>query len=205
MAEKYPVEAACKATGISRSGYYAHRKKPERATRKGDAELRPKIRQVFDKSRGTYGTPRIRIALAREGKRHGRRRIGRLMREDGLKARNKRQWRRSGTTVTDPALATAPNHLAQVPHPAAPDAFPMIRLPKHVSHPDFRPVLQAAAALDVALGVHGSPGVYLPSGIAEQVDTFILSHIFGHRNQMQMALSACVFEGVNESVRLSAV
>ena len=57
-------------------------------------------------------------------------------------------------------------------------------------------MLAAAVELDVALGVHGSPGVYLPSGVAEQVDTFILSHIFGHRNQMQMALSACVFDGV---------
>ena len=83
-----------------------------------------------------------------------------------------------------------------VPHPAAPDAFPHVRLPKHISHPDFQPLLQAAADLDVAVGVHGSPGVYLPSGIAEQVDTFILSHIFGHRNQMQMALAACVFDGV---------
>jgi predicted TIM-barrel fold metal-dependent hydrolase len=83
-----------------------------------------------------------------------------------------------------------------VPHPAAPEAFPAVRLPKHLSHPDFHPVLQAAADLDVAVGVHGSPGVYLPSGIAEQVDTFILSHIFGHRNQMQMALAACVFDAV---------
>jgi len=38
----------------------------------------------------------------------------------------------------------------------APDAFPMIRLPKHLSHPDFHPLLAAAAELDVALGVHGS-------------------------------------------------
>ena len=83
-----------------------------------------------------------------------------------------------------------------VPHPAAPEAFPRIRLPKHLCHPDFHPVLAAAADLDVAIGVHGSPGVYLPSGIAEQVDTFILSHIFGHRNQMQMALATCVFEGL---------
>jgi len=44
--------------------------------------------------------------------------------------------------------------------------------------------------------VHGSPGVYLPSGVAEQVDSFILSHIFGHRNQMQTALAYCVFDGV---------
>src|SRR5215470_7485175 len=83
-----------------------------------------------------------------------------------------------------------------VPHPAAPEAFPLVRLPKHLSHPDFGPILQAAVDLDVAIGVHGSPGVYLPSGVAEQVDTFILSHIFGHRNQMQMALAACVFDGV---------
>src|SRR5262249_43443582 len=72
-----------------------------------------------------------------------------------------------------------------VPHPAAPEAFPHIRLPKHLCHSDFHPVLEAAAELDAAVGVHGSPGVYLPSGIAEQVDTFILSHIFGHRSQMQ--------------------
>jgi predicted TIM-barrel fold metal-dependent hydrolase len=82
-----------------------------------------------------------------------------------------------------------------VPNPAAPDAFPMVRLPKHVCHRDFDAIFQTAMELDVGVGVHGSPGVYLPSGIAEQVDTFILSHIFGHRNQMQMALAACVFDG----------
>lgn len=121
MAENYPIEATCKATGISRSGYYAHKKKPERSLRKGDQELRPKVRQMFEKSRGTYGTPRIRMELAREGKQHGRRRIGRLMREQGLKARSKRQWRRSGTTVTDPALATSPNYLTQMPRPSGPN------------------------------------------------------------------------------------
>src|SRR5215510_680313 len=42
-----------------------------------------------------------------------------------------------------------------VPHPAAPAAFPDVRLPKHLAHADFRPILEAAVALDVALGVHG--------------------------------------------------
>lgn len=83
-----------------------------------------------------------------------------------------------------------------VPHPDAPDAFPAVRLPKHLAHPDFAPILQTAVDLDVALGVHGSPGVYLATGISDQVDTFVLSHIFGHRNQMQMALATCVFDGV---------
>jgi predicted TIM-barrel fold metal-dependent hydrolase len=83
-----------------------------------------------------------------------------------------------------------------VPHPDALDSFPAVRLPKHVSHADFRPLLQAAVDLDVAVGVHGSPGVYLAGGAADQVDSFILSHIFGHRSQMQMALANCVFNGV---------
>jgi predicted TIM-barrel fold metal-dependent hydrolase len=83
-----------------------------------------------------------------------------------------------------------------VPHPAAPAAFPHVRLPKHLAHPDFDPILAEAERLGVAVGVHGSPGVYLPGGISDQVDTFILSHIFGHRCQMQMALATCVFDGV---------
>jgi uncharacterized protein len=105
-----------------------------------------------------------------------------------------REVRRCVETLGMVAIHVPPS--LPVPHPAAPEAFPFVRLPKHLAHPDFRPVLAVAAELDVALGVHGSPGVYLPSGIAEQVDTFILSHIFGHRNQMQMALATCVFEGV---------
>ena len=84
-----------------------------------------------------------------------------------------------------------------VPHPAAPARVPAWSGCRSTSRiPTSRPILAEAERLDVALGVHGSPGVYLPCGIAEQVDTFILSHIFGHRNQMQMALAACVFDGV---------
>ena len=105
-----------------------------------------------------------------------------------------RELRRAVESLGMVAVHVAPS--LPVPHLAAPEAFPAVRLPKHLSHPDFRPILAAAAELDVAIGVHGSPGVYLPSGIAEQVDTFVLSHIFGHRNQMQMALASCVFDGV---------
>src|SRR5262249_39049757 len=73
--------------------------------------------------------------------------------------------------------------------------FPRIRLPKHLCHPDFHPVLAAAAELDVAVGVPGSPGVYLPSGLSEQGDSFILSRIFRHRKPMHMAPATWAFEG----------
>lgn len=93
-------------------------------------------------------------------------------------------------------VAVPPN--LPVPHPDAPDAFPKIRTCKAISHPDFRPILQAAVDLDIALGIHGSPGSFMMSGIADHMETFVLSHIFVQRNQQQHALARMVFDGAFE-------
>src|SRR5437870_6322024 len=69
-----------------------------------------------------------------------------------------------------------------VPHPAAPDALPMIRLPKHLSHPDFHPLPAAASQLAASLRVHCATGACLPSGIAGAVARFTPSRIFVHRS-----------------------
>src|SRR5262245_55815785 len=95
-----------------------------------------------------------------------------------------------------PAVSIAPN--LPMPHPEAPQAFPQIRAPRHLSDPQFHPLYEAAQALGVAIGVHGSPGVYLCAGASDQVDTFVLAHIFGHRNQQQMAIASLVMDGVLE-------
>lgn len=78
--------------GVSRSGYYAHRRKPEGARRRQDGELRDTIARCFKESRHTYGTPRLRMDLLEEGHRIGRRRIARLMREEGLRPKQKRRF-----------------------------------------------------------------------------------------------------------------
>lgn len=93
-------------------------------------------------------------------------------------------------------VAVAP-HLP-IPHPKAPDAFPDIRTAKALSHPDFRPLLQAAVDLDICLGIHGGPGDYLVGGIADHTETFVLTHIFVQRNQQQMALARMIFDGAFE-------
>src|SRR5204862_2674349 len=98
MAKQYPVDATCDALEASRSGYYAHQRKPQRPRRQADQALKDKIRESHRKSRRTYGTPRIREDLARQGVRCGRKRIGRLMREQGLKAICKRRSRKPRTT-----------------------------------------------------------------------------------------------------------
>jgi predicted TIM-barrel fold metal-dependent hydrolase len=92
--------------------------------------------------------------------------------------------------------AVAPN--LPVPHPDAPAAFPAIRVPKPLSHPDFAPLLAEAEALGVALGVHGAPGVYLAGGSSDQLDSFTLVHVFANRSMQQMALARLLFDGTLE-------
>jgi predicted TIM-barrel fold metal-dependent hydrolase len=93
-------------------------------------------------------------------------------------------------------VAVAPS--LPIPHPKAPDAFPEIRTCKAISHPDFRPILQAAVDLDIALGIHGGPGSYMVGGISDHMETFVLTHIFVQRNQQQLALARMVFDGAFE-------
>lgn len=82
-----------------------------------------------------------------------------------------------------------------VPHPDAPAAFPAIRVPKHLSHADFAPLLAEAERLGVALGVHGAPGLYLAGGTSDQLDSFTLVHVFANRSMQQMALAKLLFDG----------
>ncbi|MGD2184178.1 amidohydrolase family protein [Lusitaniella coriacea] len=94
------------------------------------------------------------------------------------------------------SVSVAP-HLP-VPHPKAPNAFPDIRTCKAISHPDFRPILQAAVDLDIGLGIHGGPGSYLVGGLSDHTETFVLTHIFVQRNQQQLAMARAIFDGAFE-------
>lgn len=86
------MQRICAALGVSRSGYYAHCHKPGGARRRQDAELRGAVAECFKASRQTYGTPRLRMDLRGLGHRVGRRRIARLMREQGLRPKQKRRF-----------------------------------------------------------------------------------------------------------------
>lgn len=85
------------------------------------------------------------------------------------------------------------------PHPAAADRFPEIRVPKHLSHPDFHPLYEEALALDVSIGVHGAPGLQLAGGTSDQLRTFTLVHAFANRSMQQMAMAQLIFDGVLEA------
>ncbi len=120
--------------------------------------------------------------------------VGILPLQDVQEAIN--EMRRCVQELGMPAISISPN--LPVPHPEAPEAFPKIRAPRHLSDPQFYPLYEVAQALGVAIGIHGTPGAYLCAGAADQLDTFALVHIFGHRNQQQMAIAKLVMDGTLE-------
>jgi putative transposase len=61
------------------------------------------IAVVHQESKGRYGAPRVHAQLARDGRRHGRKRVARIMRAAGLHGRAAK--RRKNTTIADPAAA----------------------------------------------------------------------------------------------------
>lgn len=114
------IKLICQTLDVSRAGYYAHRHKPERTRRQQDQTLTPLICQEFAASGKNYGSPRLQIALRRQGHACGKNRVARLMRQAGLRVRQKRQYR-PRTTQSNHGLAIAENWLAKVPAPVRPN------------------------------------------------------------------------------------
>lgn len=120
MHNDYQIDDLCEAFGVSRSGYYAHLRKPEGQRHREDEVLRPKIAAAFQESRQTCGTPRLRAVLAQQGAGVSRERIARIMRELGLQPLQKRAFI-PRTTQVDPAATAAANLLLDRPATTAAD------------------------------------------------------------------------------------
>ena len=119
LRHQYPVGALTDALEVSKSGFHAHCHRLRRPRRQRDAALRPLIAGSFARSRKTYGALRVRADLRDLGERCGKNRIGRLMREQGLRPAQKRRFRPKTTDSRHPHRI-AQNWLAKVPAPERP-------------------------------------------------------------------------------------
>jgi len=108
----YPVRMLCRLLAVSRAGFYAWKRSGPSAREREDVQLGVEVAAIYAEKRGRYGSPRVHDELHDRGRRVGRKRVARLMRERGLRARGGRR-RRPRTTDSRHGLPVAPNLLAR--------------------------------------------------------------------------------------------
>ena len=82
----FPVSLLCRELGVSRSGYYARQHRPEPKRNVEDQRLKLLVHEAHREGRRNYGRPKVHEALKKLGEHVSAKRVGRLMREEGLRA-----------------------------------------------------------------------------------------------------------------------
>jgi transposase InsO family protein len=106
-----PIARQCRVLGVSSSGFYAWRARPESARAQTDRRLRVLVRASFEESRRCYGSPRIHADLTEQQVRISRKRVVRLMQAEGLVARPRKRFKL--TTMSDHDQPVAANLLGR--------------------------------------------------------------------------------------------
>jgi transposase InsO family protein len=97
------VSRTCELLEVSRSAYYQQRNTTPSPRELEEAELAAAIVRLHAASDGVYGAPKIHDDLAGEGRRHGRKRVARIMKDKGLCGKTPKRFKT--TTVADPEAA----------------------------------------------------------------------------------------------------
>jgi transposase InsO family protein len=120
MKTDYSIQRLCEVLQVTQSGFYDWKKRQQTPSPRAQENslLRLQIKAIHQQSRFTYGSPRVVAELRKQGSRHGRNRIARLMKELDLYGRQKGRWRIK-TTDSNHDHPIAPNRLAQAPPPTA--------------------------------------------------------------------------------------
>lgn len=111
MRGTYRLERMCSALQVSRSGYYKHVARGVSARASSDAALLGVMRRIAERHQYRYGSPRMTVALRKQGERCSLNRVARLMTAHGLGARRKKRYRI--TTHQDQTAIASPNRLGQ--------------------------------------------------------------------------------------------
>lgn len=120
----FPIRLLLRVLSVPKSSYYdwvnGGRARQD-AVLAAEAELVGTIRDIFDASTDTYGSPRMHVALADAGVLVSLRRTAELMREAGIVGLSGRERRRTTTTRADRMAAPFPDLVQRQFTPAVPD------------------------------------------------------------------------------------
>ena len=103
---RHTVIILCRCLAVTRSGFYAWQRRPESARSRDDRRLKVLVQASFDASKQRYGSPRIHEDLIEQV---SRKRVVRLMQEEGLVARARKRYK--VTTMSDHDQPVAANLL----------------------------------------------------------------------------------------------
>jgi putative transposase len=120
LAQKYPIVALCGVLEVARSGYYRWRQGSRTKRDAANGQLVEQIQKIHQAKRGIYGSPRMSRELRRSGHWCNRKRVERLMRQQGLKGCMGRK-RKVRTTDSNHDQPIAPNLLRGRPAPRRPN------------------------------------------------------------------------------------
>ena len=109
--KEFPAYRLCRLMGVSQSGYFSWKGRPASRRQRDDLVMLAHVRCAYSLSNETYGSPRMTRELKDQGFVVGRRRVARLMRENGMHARPKRRFKK--TTDSHHAFPVAPNIIVQ--------------------------------------------------------------------------------------------
>ncbi len=116
MSQDHYIVHLCAALEVTRSGYHAWLNASPSQREQTDAALFLQIKSIHARHKGRYGAPRIHDQLRKSGHCHGRKRVARLMKDQGLEGRCARRFVPQ-TTDSNHDEPIAPNRLAQEPAP----------------------------------------------------------------------------------------
>ena len=108
----FKIGRMCNALDVSRSGYYAWRKRPESKRSRENRKLAAQIKVIhMDKYKKAYGSPRIYKELNEKGISCSPNRVAKVMKKEGIRAIVPRKYR--ATTNSKHKFPVAPNLLNQ--------------------------------------------------------------------------------------------
>lgn len=105
----FSIRRMCEVLSVTSRGYRAWVSRPMSQRQRDDMVILAHIRQQHKLSFYSYGRPRMTAELQELGLRVGQRRVGRLMRQNGIHAVRTRKYK--ATTDSNHGFAVAPNLL----------------------------------------------------------------------------------------------
>ena len=90
---KLPVRTMCRLLEVQASGYYAWTSRSPCAREARKLQLIESIRLVYERSGGTYGSPRVHQALRKRGVSCSRKQVAKLMQQEQIRSTRHRRFR----------------------------------------------------------------------------------------------------------------